>query len=834
MARGPVQIQSRGGAAAGEVGNRAAYMRPALDNQNSRMLAKAFSQINSSLGRIASNETRLAERQRNDEYRDALAYQEQQNAIASQFGALSSMTGEDYTDQFFNNPANMMAYNESNIIGGIDRELAGFMTSMETGENYGNPHGREQLQSDWTDYVAKTLEDTPRELRGEVAQRLSTAGVQMMVKSDALAVQRANEERLANTTAAVRRSFLTSEDAASLSGQLLFERENLAKTMGNERGNAMWLDAMTTDIENLPFQVDPDKAQQSLDQMYMLLSNEDFTKQFGTGEGGAIQAIAESLNRAQVNVTKQVALLQAQAEAQHEAVGLELMQTAMRDRNNINAYRDDFIDHYGGIEGKKKFEEMLDVLEFGDGSLFMDSSNAEMRAISAQNLRELKNEMDETPMTRDELFEFLKDNRGSLTEADYEKLLQYEAQVPEAMDNPIVKAALADAGAMADFAGIVMGTNVDSIAGGGETPKSVISNAYKSFVRDYNETNADAFLEAQRNGSVPEYMNKMLNEAAAYILDYNFGGTEDFKTLREHMNDKIRAGDNIIDLSNNVAFRRYFANEEMIRQVQEFETAAESATAGDDRFGDGRVDPSIGIDSGSYAPGGRGDVTPATEAFSAQEMRPGGRANEVTPATQPFSTQNIRPGRSGASQAMREALEDDDGDGIINAREELFAEITPETAPEAMQEANAADPAATAQATSPAEFAKAYLGQTEAANHATLTKFIQQVNPGMDDVRKTAWCAGFVNAVLREAGQETTRSLKARDFMNWGEAVSDPQEGDLVVLWRESRDSWKGHVGFFAGYDDNGDIKVLGGNQGNSVSIKSYSTNRLLGFRRSN
>ena len=70
--------------------------------------------------------------------------------------------------------------------------------------------------------------------------------------------------------------------------------------------------------------------------------------------------------------------------------------------------------------------------------------------------------------------------------------------------------------------------------------------------------------------------------------------------------------------------------------------------------------------------------------------------------------------------------------------------------------------------------------------------------------------------------------------MNWGEAVDDPQEGDVVVLWRESRDSWKGHVGFFSGYDDNGDIKVLGGNQGDSVSIKSYSKNRLLGFRRSN
>lgn len=831
MVRGPVQIQGRGGAASGEVGNRAQYMRPALDNQNSRMLAKAFSQINSSLGRIASNESRLAERQRNDEYKDSLEYQQQQNNMADQFGALSAVTGEDYTDQFFNNPANMMAYNESNIIGGIDRDLVGFMSEMESNENFGNPEGREQFQGGWTDYVANTLENTPQELRGEVAQRLATAGVQMMVKSDALAVQRANEERLSNTTAAVRRSFLTSETDGELSGQLLFERENLAKTMGNERGNAMWLDAMTTDIENLPFQVDPEKAQKAIDQMYMLLSNEDFTKQFGTGEGGAIGEIQTSLGKAQGEVVRAVAKLQAQAEQRHEEKGMELTKTAMRDRSNINNYRTDFTDHYGDVEGIKKFEEMLDVLDFKDGGAFLDSSSSAGRAISAQNLRELKNEMDETPMNRDELFEFLAGRKGMLTESDYEKLIQYEAQVPEAMDNPIVKAALADAGAMADFAGLVMGDQIDSITGGGETPKSVISNAYKSFVRDYNETNADAFREAQRNGTVPEYMNKMMNEAAAYILDYNFSGEDSFKTLRESMNEKIRAGDNILDLSNNVAFRRYFANEEMIRQVQEFESLAESATTGDDRLDGGRVDPTIGIEPVTGVPGGRGlnqTSEPPTETLESP-MRGRGQSSGTGGATP-----SGPGGRGRASENMRQALADDDGDGIINAREELFADITPENAPEAIEEANAADPVATAKASTPAEFAKSYLGQTEEANHTTLTKFIQAVNPSMDDVRDTAWCAGFVNAVLNEAGQETTRSLKARDFMNWGEAVDDPQEGDVVVLWRESRDSWKGHVGFFSGYDDNGDIKVLGGNQGDSVSIKSYSKNRLLGFRRSN
>lgn len=667
MARGPVQMQGRGGAAAGEVGNRAQYMRPALDNQNSRMLAKAFSQINSSLGRIASNEARLAERRRNDEYKDAMEYQEQQNEMAQQFGALAAVTGEDYTDQFFNNPANMMAYNESNIIGGIDRDLAGFMMNMETGENYGNPHGREQFQSDWTDYVANTLENTPQELRGEVAQRLSKAGVQMMVKSDALAVQRANEERLHNTTAAVRRSFLVSENETELAGELLFERENLAKTMGNERGNAMWLNAMTQDIENLAYQVSPEQAQKSLDQMYMLLSNEDFTKQFGTGEGSAIQEIADSLHKAQVQVNRQVSALQAQAEAEHEAAGMDLMKKAMRDRMNLNDYRDDFIAHYG-MDGKKKFEEMVEMLNFTDGTVFMDHSSSNARIVSAQNLRELKNEMDSAPMTRDELQNFLTSRRGMLTQDDYEKLLNYEAKVPEAMNHPMVKAAMADTGAMADFATMVMGTNIDSITPGGETSSSVIKRAYESFVRDYNEQNAEAFTEAQRNGTVSQYMNNMMNDAAAYILDYNFTGEENPKTLRDYMNEKIMEGDSAINLSNNVAFQRYFANEELIKIIEEQAAFAEEASGADD-LDFSRVDSAIGLtlsDDGRAGIGRAEDLTTEPAMDRTGPVVRDGQQNVPTEIQEPV--QPVGP----AAARLRQAIADDDGDGIINAREEII------------------------------------------------------------------------------------------------------------------------------------------------------------------
>lgn len=96
---------------------------------------------------------------------------------------------------------------------------------------------------------------------------------------------------------------------------------------------------------------------------------------------------------------------------------------------------------------------------------------------------------------------------------------------------------------------------------------------------------------------------------------------------------------------------------------------------------------------------------------------------------------------------------------------------------------------------------------------------------------ETAWCSAFVNWVAKTTGHEYTQQLNARSWLNVGLPVSNPQMGDVVVLWRESRESWKGHVGFFIREDEN-TIWVLGGNQRNHVGIHGYSKDRLLEYRR--
>ncbi len=97
---------------------------------------------------------------------------------------------------------------------------------------------------------------------------------------------------------------------------------------------------------------------------------------------------------------------------------------------------------------------------------------------------------------------------------------------------------------------------------------------------------------------------------------------------------------------------------------------------------------------------------------------------------------------------------------------------------------------------------------------------------------ETAWCSAFANWVALKSGKQRSHSLTARSWLKVGRETNIPELGDIVVFWREKKQSWKGHVGFFIGYSqDKKYIYCLGGNQGNQVNIKAYPSFRLLGFR---
>lgn len=92
----------------------------------------------------------------------------------------------------------------------------------------------------------------------------------------------------------------------------------------------------------------------------------------------------------------------------------------------------------------------------------------------------------------------------------------------------------------------------------------------------------------------------------------------------------------------------------------------------------------------------------------------------------------------------------------------------------------------------------------------------------------TPWCSSFVNWVMREAGIEGTGSAMARSWLGWGLELRQPRPGCVTVLRRGAPPS--GHVGFFERAEGNL-IYLLGGNQGNAVSVKPYGADLVLGYR---
>jgi len=93
------------------------------------------------------------------------------------------------------------------------------------------------------------------------------------------------------------------------------------------------------------------------------------------------------------------------------------------------------------------------------------------------------------------------------------------------------------------------------------------------------------------------------------------------------------------------------------------------------------------------------------------------------------------------------------------------------------------------------------------------------------------WCAAFVNFCLTQAGYKGTHSARARSFLTWGKGLKDPVLGCIVILARGTNRA-QGHVGFYAGRSlETGFIKILGGNQGDAVSIVEFHKGRVLAYR---
>lgn len=105
------------------------------------------------------------------------------------------------------------------------------------------------------------------------------------------------------------------------------------------------------------------------------------------------------------------------------------------------------------------------------------------------------------------------------------------------------------------------------------------------------------------------------------------------------------------------------------------------------------------------------------------------------------------------------------------------------------------------------------------------------IEAGADGVKddETPWCAAFVGAMLKRGEMKGSAKGNAKSYLDWGVAITEPVFGAVVVLNRPPND-WQGHVAFAVGADAAG-VHLLGGNQGDRVSIARFDRSRVAGVR---
>lgn len=127
--------------------------------------------------------------------------------------------------------------------------------------------------------------------------------------------------------------------------------------------------------------------------------------------------------------------------------------------------------------------------------------------------------------------------------------------------------------------------------------------------------------------------------------------------------------------------------------------------------------------------------------------------------------------------------------------------------------------------------ARGYIGVREipgAPTAPTITRWLQQLQAWWQD-DETPWCGTFVAACMRDAAISPLPKfwMRAKDWLNWGQELSGPCVGAVVVFEREGG----GHVGFVVGRDTQGRLLVLGGNQGDQVKVSPFIAARAVGYR---
>lgn len=142
--------------------------------------------------------------------------------------------------------------------------------------------------------------------------------------------------------------------------------------------------------------------------------------------------------------------------------------------------------------------------------------------------------------------------------------------------------------------------------------------------------------------------------------------------------------------------------------------------------------------------------------------------------------------------------------------------------------------------------AQRFIGVKEAAGRVANPAILGmlQLDGAQVEDDATPWCSAFVNYIMWLLRLPRSKSLRARSWLEVGQPIHlrDAEPGfDVVILARGDQRpgagviNAPGHVGFVGGRASDPEpdwIAVLGGNQGDAVSVRSYPLTSVLGIRR--
>lgn len=115
-------------------------------------------------------------------------------------------------------------------------------------------------------------------------------------------------------------------------------------------------------------------------------------------------------------------------------------------------------------------------------------------------------------------------------------------------------------------------------------------------------------------------------------------------------------------------------------------------------------------------------------------------------------------------------------------------------------------------------------------NNQKILEYAKEIGANWVTHDQTPWCAIFMQWCLKKADKPFSYMANARYFLNYGIKTESPELGDIVILWRGSKDCAMGHVGFFIKMDKN-TVWILGGNQNNKVTISQFNKTQILDYR---